>query len=74
MAAIPTPANKVCLLAKKKESSNLYSAHTALALYTMISPTASSVNVTINKIKSGVVLLVGTTHTSGNKIWAMPSF
>lgn len=41
MLTNPTPANRSCLLAKKKLSSNLYSAHTAEALYTMMTPIVS---------------------------------
>ena len=41
IAPIPTPANNSCRLAKKKLSSNLYSAHIAEALYTMMIPIVS---------------------------------
>lgn len=52
----PTPANKSWRFAKKNESSNLYVAHTALALYTIIRPIVKSNKVSITKIKSGVDL------------------
>jgi hypothetical protein len=58
MAHTPSPANNSCLLAKKNESSNLYEAHTALALYTIMSPIVSNERVNTIKMKSGVVFLV----------------
>lgn len=58
MAMIPMPANNSCRLAKKKESSYLYVAHTALALYTMMSPIVNSNNVMITSKKSGDVFFV----------------
>jgi hypothetical protein len=63
IAHTPSPANRSWRLAKKKESSNLYVAHTALALYTMIRPMVNKESVTIMRKKSGVDLFVDTvTH------------
>lgn len=60
---MPKAANSSCRFAKKNASSNLYVAHMALALYTMIKPIESSKNVIKIKMKSGDLLFVDTPNT-----------